>query len=46
MGPADISTTMVYVHYVPQHQAAMRLGQAFEAETLDVSRTMSPTRDN
>jgi len=26
MGHADISTTMVYVHHVPQHDAAERLG--------------------
>jgi len=27
MGHADISTTMVYVHHVPQHDAAERLGR-------------------
>jgi integrase len=27
MGHADISTTMIYVHHVPQHAAADRLGQ-------------------
>jgi hypothetical protein len=39
---------MVYVHYVPQHQAAMRLGQAFESEALEqsVSRTVSRTEQN
>ena len=31
MGHADISTTMVYVHYVPAHNAAERLSQAFAA---------------
>jgi integrase len=29
MGHADISTTMVYVHHVPQHDAADRLDRAF-----------------
>jgi len=29
MGHADISTTMVYVHYVPAHNAAERLSRAF-----------------
>lgn len=31
MGHADLKTTMVYVHYVPQHDAASRLNRAFEA---------------
>lgn len=31
MGHADISTTMVYVHYVPAHNAAERLSRAFAA---------------
>ncbi len=26
MGHADIQTTMLYVHHVPQHDAADRLG--------------------
>ena len=26
MGHADISTTMIYVHHVPRHDAADRLG--------------------
>jgi integrase len=29
MGHADLSTTMKYVHYVPQHDAGQRLSQAF-----------------
>lgn len=32
MGHADISTTMVYVHHVPQHDAADRLDTAFRAD--------------
>lgn len=48
MGHADLATTMVYVHYVPQHRAARRLGRAFEAEADplvegDVSRGVSRT---
>jgi hypothetical protein len=34
MGHADIQTTMRYVHYVPQHDAAQRLGQLLEADNL------------
>ena len=26
MGHADIQTTMIYIHHVPQHDAADRLG--------------------
>jgi site-specific recombinase XerD len=33
MGHADLSTTMKYVHYVPQHDAGQRLSQAFAVET-------------
>jgi integrase len=32
MGHTDISTTMVYVHHVPQHDAADRLDRAFRSE--------------
>lgn len=42
MGHADISTTMIYVHHVPQHDAAERLGRAIasadEVVSQDVSR--------
>ena len=31
MGHADIATTMIYVHHVPQHDAADRLAQLVEA---------------
>lgn len=31
MGHSDITTTMVYVHHVPQHDAADRLQQAVQA---------------
>jgi integrase len=33
MGHADLSTTMKYVHYVPQHDAGRRLSQAFAVQT-------------
>jgi integrase len=41
MGHQDISTTMRYVHYVPQHAAAARLTAAFEPDSVhrDVHRT-------
>jgi integrase len=41
MGHADLATTMRYVHYVPQHDNAARLTEAFTAETVhpDVHRT-------
>jgi integrase len=32
MRHADIKTTMRYVHYVPQHDAAQRLGEVFAVE--------------
>jgi integrase len=31
MGHADIQTTMIYVHHVPQHDAADRLGELVDA---------------
>jgi integrase len=34
MGHADIETTMRYVHYVPKHDAAARLGRLLEGEDL------------
>jgi integrase len=47
MGHADIATTMIYVHHVPQHDAADRLGRLFEAAEdpleQNVSRTVSRT---
>ncbi len=33
MGHADIQTTMIYVHHVPQHDAAERLSQVVSSET-------------
>jgi integrase len=33
MGHADIQTTMLYVHHVPQHDAADKLSAALRAET-------------
>jgi integrase len=32
MGHADLSTTMKYVHYIPQHGAGQRLSQAFSTD--------------
>ncbi len=32
MGHADIQTTMLYVHHVPQHDAADKLSAALSAE--------------
>jgi integrase len=32
MGHADIATTMIYVHHVPQHDAAQRLGSVLRRE--------------
>jgi len=50
MGHADISTTMIYVHHVPQHDAADRLGQLVEAAEnpleQSVSRNVSRTEQN
>ena len=50
MGHADIQTTMVYVHHVPQHDAADRLGRLVEASSdaleQSVSRTVSRTEQN
>jgi integrase len=34
MGHADIQTTMLYVHHVPQHDAAERLSAALREETM------------
>ena len=33
MGHADVQTTMLYVHHVPQHDAADKLSAALRAET-------------
>jgi integrase len=33
MGHAQIQTTMIYVHYVPQHDAAEKLTRLFDAST-------------
>jgi integrase len=47
MGHADISTTMIYVHHVPQHDAADRLGALVDAASdpleQNVSRNVSRT---
>jgi hypothetical protein len=36
MGHADIQTTMIYVHHVPQHDAADRLGRLVAAQAAAV----------
>ena len=33
MGHADIATTMIYVHHVPQNDAADKLSRLLEAQT-------------
>jgi integrase len=43
MRHADIKTTMRYVHYVPQHDAARRLGEVFAVELGPVSEDTSRT---
>lgn len=35
MGHADIQTTMIYVHSVPQHDAAAKLGAAMAVDTVE-----------
>lgn len=50
MGHADISTTMVYVHHVPQHDAAERLGRVVAGSgdfaSENVSRSVSRSEEN
>ncbi len=41
MGHADIQTTMRYVHYVPKHDAAKRLGALLD-EAEDVAPNLAP----
>jgi integrase len=36
MGHAEISTTMIYVHHVPQHDAAEKLSRLLDGEQPDV----------
>jgi integrase len=43
LGHADIQTTMVYVHHVPQHDAADRLGRLVEASSDPLEQSVSPT---
>jgi hypothetical protein len=40
---ADIQTTMIYVHHVPQHDAADRLGELVEASEDPLVQSVSPT---
>jgi integrase len=43
MGHADVQTTMVYVHHVPQHDAADRLGRLVAAAEDPLEQNMSRT---
>jgi hypothetical protein len=38
MGHADLSTTMRYVHHIPQHDAAKRLSSVFGVEVNPLPR--------
>ena len=38
MGHADIQTTMIYIHHVPQHDAADRLSALLEERNLGARR--------
>jgi Phage integrase family len=50
MGHADIQTTMVYVHHVPQHDAADKLSRLLDARMEDevgcTPGARSPSRDS
>jgi hypothetical protein len=35
MGHADISTTMIYVHRIPRHDAAARLSALLDGEAAE-----------
>ena len=37
MGHADIATTMIYIHHVPQVDAAERLSRAVDVEAVGPS---------
>jgi integrase len=43
MGHADVQTTMLYVHHVPQHDAADKLSAALRAEATPLELTAAPT---
>jgi integrase len=43
MGHANIATTMIYVHHVPQHDAADKLG-ALVAESENLAPNLAPNR--
>jgi integrase len=47
MGHADVATTMIYVHHIPQINAAAKLARIVDAETVspDVSRTEPISHD-
>lgn len=51
MGLADIQTTMLYVHHVPQHDAADKLSAALsatcnESRTVSIRQTVAPPADD
>ena len=43
MGHADVQTTMLYVHHVPQHDAADKLSAALRAESTPLELTAAAT---
>lgn len=43
MGHADIATTMIYVHHVPQLDAADKLSRALEAVETPIGEVALPT---
>ncbi len=45
MGHADIQTTMIYIHHVPQHDAADRLSRLLEDRTQGASGCAPGARD-
>jgi len=42
MGHADIATTMIYVHHVPQLGAAEKLSRALDAGSVPAQRSGAP----
>lgn len=46
MGHADISTTMIYVHHVPRHDAAEKLSRVVAAERGVQEAAPAPATDN
>ena len=42
MGHAEISTTMIYVHHIPQHNAAARLTALLDRSSAGVAPAVKP----